>query len=192
MSYSIKVGLLGDPAVGKTSLGKRYVDNKFTQEYKSTIGTEIYVKEFLIDQMTCKCVIWDLSGAEAFAKLRLRYLKGMDGGLVIFDKTRVISIEENILPWAFELIEMQIRKNIPLAILGNKGDIASIEKINENEMIKKLKDLFGYNTIKYFTTSALTGENVQEAFEWLVDEATNNYMNKTRISSSTLNELEED
>lgn len=180
MSFSIKVGLLGDPAVGKTSLGKRYVDDTFSQEYKTTIGTDIYVKEFKLDDMICKCVVWDLSGADAFASLRLKYLKGMDGGLVVFDQTRAISIENNILPWAFELIEMQIRKNIPLAILGNKSDIGAIENINEDEMIGKLKDIFGYNTIKYFPTSALTGENVQEAFNWLVNEITNNYLNRNK------------
>ena len=178
MSFSIKVGLLGDPAVGKTALGKRYVDDMFSLEYKTTIGTDVYVKDFKIDQMICKCVIWDLSGSKAFANLRLRYLKGMDGGLVVFDQTKAFSIEDNIMPWAFELIEMQISKNIPLAILGNKNDISTNTKINGDKIIKSLKDQFGYETIKYFTTSALTGQNVKEAFNWLIDQITNNYLNK--------------
>ena len=171
MSFSIKLGLLGDPAAGKTSLGRKYVDDTFTEEYLPTIGLDVYFKEYQFRNYTCNCAFWDMSGYAAFANLRLQYLKGMNGAAVLFDTNRAFTVDGNILPWIVELIEMQIQENLPLAIIGNKSDLEAFEQINETEMIDKLAKQIKTNKIKYFSTSALTGQNVDEAFSWLIEQA---------------------
>ncbi len=171
MSFSIKLGLLGDPAAGKTSLGRKYVDDTFTEEYLPTIGLDVYFKEYKFRNYTCNCAFWDMSGYAAFANLRLQYLKGMNGAAVLFDMNRAFTIDGNILPWIVELIEMQIQENIPLAIIGNKNDLEAFKQINETDIIDKLVKQLKSNKIKYFSTSALTGQNVDEAFNWLIEQA---------------------
>jgi small GTP-binding protein len=169
MSFELKIGLLGDPATGKTSLGKRYTDASFSADYKATVGVDIYFKEIHNKDGVVKLVIWDMSGNKSFAIIRSSYLQGLNGVLIIFDTSRSFSVDGNILPWVFELLQIQIRKNLPLAVIGNKSDISIFEKINDEEIINELKSIYKFERIKYFTTSALTGENVEAAFSWLIE-----------------------
>ena len=168
MVYTLKIGLLGDPAVGKTSLGKRYTEGSFSKEYKSTIGVDVYYKEIKYQNMTVNSVIWDMSGQKSFAAIRSNYLIGLNGVLIVFDTSRAFTVDGNIIPWVIELVQIQLRRDMPLAVIGNKSDISILEKINHEEIILELQDLINFDNIKYFTTSAMTGENVEEAFTWLV------------------------
>ena len=170
MSFSIKIGLLGDPAAGKTSLGKRYVDHTFTQDYKATVGIDIYHKEYLKKDKIINSAIWDMSGHKAFSQLRSQYLQGLNGVLIIFDSSRAFTIEGNIIPWVFELLKIQIRSNLPLAVIGSKNDIKAIQEINDDIILTELKKVHNFEIIKYFSTSALSGDNVEKAFAWLIDQ----------------------
>lgn len=170
MTFSVKIGLLGDPAAGKTSLGRRYVDNTFTHEYKGTVGIDIYHKEYINNEKIINTAIWDMSGHKAFSRLRSQYLQGLNGVLIIFDSSRAFTIEGNIIPWIFELLQIQIKSNLPLAVIGNKNDIKAIQEVNDEKILTELKKIHNFEIIKYFSTSALSGDNVEEAFMWLIDQ----------------------
>ena len=64
-----------------------------------------------------------------------------------------------------------MRGSIPLAILGNKSDLDAIQKVETSKIIEEIKDQFDLAAIKYFTTSAKTGANVNEAFDWLIEQS---------------------
>jgi small GTP-binding protein len=170
-AFNIKIGLLGDSAVGKTSLGTRYVDDSFSKDYKPTIGIDIYYKKFEFKESMGRISLWDMSGFKRFSSLRNKYLKGLNGGIVIFDSTRAFSLDGNILPWIYELLEIQVRGSIPLAIIGNKSDLDAVQKVETSKIIEDIKDQFNLAAIKYFTTSAKTGSNVTEAFDWLIEQS---------------------
>ena len=175
-AFNIKIGLLGDSAVGKTSLGTRYVDDTFSKDYKPTIGIDIYYKKFEFGKSTGRISLWDMSGFKRFSSLRNKYLKGLNGGIVIFDGTRAFTIEGNLLPWIYELLEIQVRGSIPLAIIGNKSDLDTFKKVKSDEVetkvMNRIKDQFTLDApVKYFKTSALTGENVNDGFDWLIEQS---------------------
>ena len=84
-----KVCLLGDFAVGKTSMVRRYVEGKFDDKYLSTIGVKISRKVLERDGYTLNLLIWDLAGGEDFEEISQRYLLGAVGALIVCDLTRV-------------------------------------------------------------------------------------------------------
>ena len=89
IDYIVKICLLGEAAVGKTSLVYRSIENKFRDNYKSTLGVNLLKKDMVLDDYGgVSCQIWDLGGQESFRSLRKLYLEGANGALVIFDTTK--------------------------------------------------------------------------------------------------------
>ncbi len=155
-----KICLIGDFAVGKTSLTARFVKNIFSEKYLSTVGVKVDAKEIVMDSETIlKLLIWDIAGKDKFTTLDNNYLKGSAGYLLVADSTRKDTIDT-----AFELYEhMQMNfNNIPFCMLINKIDLTK-ERELENSQINNI------NAKKWslFVTSAKTGENVDTAFHEL-------------------------
>ncbi len=164
-----KIVLLGDGAVGKTSLIKRFVTNKFDDKYLSTVGTKVTEKDLLLIeegriQTNLKLLIWDFMGQKGFRKIEKSGLKGTGGALVVYDVSRaatLASVEEYWLPCLYEAVP-----GVPIVFLGNKIDLLSgIEKnSSEATSIGDFQNMVNrYKATGYFT-SALTGENVENAF----------------------------
>jgi small GTP-binding protein len=87
--YVIKICLLGEANVGKTSLVYRFIENQFRDNYKSTLGVNLLKKDLNIEGYGgVAATIWDLGGQESFRSLRKLYLEGANGALVIFDWTQ--------------------------------------------------------------------------------------------------------
>lgn len=176
-NYFIKLVLLGDGAVGKTSIRRNYLGQGFTDEHMMTIGADFAAidKYFEFGEKKFKITfqIWDLAGQSTFNNVRAMYYKGCFGGLLIFDRTRPSSFE-NIDNWVQEMTKNNTRGNVPLILLGNKADlvetaeeVVSHESVEEylaklNKIVEKLPF-----DIAYFDTSALTGHNIDVAFELL-------------------------
>ena len=159
-----KVVLLGDPAVGKTSLFIRYLDNKFDEHYKPTLGFDISVKKISTIRAEFSLAIWDIAGTEQFKSLRGSYLDGAQGSIIVCDVTRPGTLN-NIPYWNETCMEMT--GNIPTIVVGNKIDLkeyVKIEKENLEEMAKEI------NAVAVFESSAKTGENVQEIFQELTEQ----------------------
>ena len=156
--YIIKVCLLGEANVGKTSLLYRYIENKFRDNYKATLGVNLLKKEANIEGYGLITIqIWDLGGQESFKSLRKLYLEGANGALVIFDMTKIKTFEK-LSDWVGDFIEA--RGNQPLLLVGNKTDLKDNIKVSENEA----NDFASKNGMDFIMTSAKTGENVEVAF----------------------------
>lgn len=155
-----KICLLGDFSVGKTSLVRRFVYNKFEDDYHSTIGVNIARKTIELDEMTVKLLIWDLAGGDDYSNMTTGYLKGAAGIIHVCDITRRLSFD------AFDIYTRQIKKAglSPCQLLiGNKFDLLDEREISEEKMAHKSEEL----GVSFTYTSAKTGEGVEEAFRWL-------------------------
>lgn len=156
MSVSKKVILIGHFGVGKSSLVKRFVHQKFSDQYVTTIGVKIDKKTIVIDGLEVNMIIWDIAGEDSQQKVPASYRLGAHGALYVFDMTRP-STYENLSQELGYLDE--IIPNVPIQILGNKTDLLS-----ESEQEEVLSKIPSYDIFK---TSAKTGEHVDEAFELL-------------------------
>ncbi len=158
-----KVVLLGDFATGKTSLIRRYVDHEFSDEYLSTIGVKISKKIIPLEEGNTKLeiqlMIWDIEGSQSSKVINPAYIMGAHGLLIVADITKKNSIE-NI---GIHLEDcMKITKNIPIFLTLNKLDL--VEDSQRLELtLSNLKSM--YPEFEYiYTTSAKTGENVEDIF----------------------------
>lgn len=161
--YLLKIVLLGDPAVGKTSLVKRYVDNMFRMDYMMTIGTDIRTKLISINDEIVKLVIWDLGGQPLFQDVRATYCKGANGAVLAFDLTRQKTLTD-LHGWA-ETVWRFVGK-VPLAVVGTKADLKSIRETS----IERALDFARLTGARVFETSAKTGEGVEKTFNHIVRE----------------------
>ncbi|MGQ4873029.1 MAG: Rab family GTPase [Promethearchaeia archaeon] len=159
--FIIKICLLGEANVGKTSLVYRYIENSFKENYKSTLGVNLLKKEMNIEgygEITAQ--IWDLGGQESFKSLRKLYLEGANGALVIYDVTNRKSFDK-LDEWINSFREA--RGDQPLILIGNKSDLKDLIKVEQKEAEKYAEK----HNMDLVITSAKTGENVEQSFETL-------------------------
>ena len=157
--WKLKICLLGDKAVGKTSTIRRFVYNVFDEKYQSTIGTTIDKKDIEVDDKKVTLMVWDILGEEGFDTLRSMYFKGAKGALFVADATNKESLD-NIDKWLSAVYDTNGK--IPVVILCNKWD-KKYKEISWDE-IKVIADRY---SCEFLITSAKTGENVEEAFQIL-------------------------
>eukprot|EP00931_Biecheleriopsis_adriatica_P077259 TRINITY_DN5085_c0_g1_i3.p1 TRINITY_DN5085_c0_g1~~TRINITY_DN5085_c0_g1_i3.p1 ORF type:complete len:212 (+),score=45.75 TRINITY_DN5085_c0_g1_i3:99-734(+) len=160
----LKVIILGDSSVGKTSLMNQYVNKKFTQQYKATIGADFLTKEVMIDEKLVTLQIWDTAGQEKFQSLGVAFYRGADCCVLVHDLTAPKTFE-SLESWRDEfLIQAGPRDpdNFPFVVLGNKADLESKRKVTRARAEQWCKSK---NDIPYYETSALTAQNVEEAFQ---------------------------
>jgi len=159
-SFKYKICILGEAAVGKTSLIYRFIEDKFKEDYKSTLGVNLLTKEFELENYgVVGFQIWDLGGQDSFKRLRKMYLEGSRGALIVFDVTKRESFEK-IDGWV--QIFKEIRGDAPIFLIGNKIDLKDKIKVEEKEAQDFAKGEMGL-----ILTSAKTGENVDKAFHEL-------------------------
>jgi small GTP-binding protein len=154
-----KICLLGDFAIGKTSLVRRFIYNMFDDRYFNTIGVNISRKEVpLSEEATMRLLIWDLSSNERFEKNRSDYLHGTSGALLVCDLSRPDTLKVLKSYYVDHLY-----KNNPqsfVVVIGNKIDLVP----PDCEAIGLVMDLAAELKAPYQITSAKTGENVEAAF----------------------------
>jgi small GTP-binding protein len=156
--FRYKIIVCGDPSVGKTSTVLRFTDNAFKRSYIPTIGVNISEKVVQYKDASIKFVLWDIAGQAKFQKMRSYFYKGADGQLLVFDLTNPGTFD-NIPKWQAD-IKGCLNFDLPGLILGNKNDLID-QRIVNSVQIKSLAEALH---LGYFETSALTGENVHEAF----------------------------
>jgi len=162
--YHLKVIIIGDPAVGKTSLVIKYVSNRFNKDYRSTIGTNIYSKEILLaNNQKIFLNLWDIAGQERWARIREKYYYGSKGAIIVGDLTRPKTFV-HIKDFWIQDIKKYFSK-IPIILVGNKNDLESKMSLKKVEKLGNEID-----AISGIITSAKTGENVEEAFKILSEE----------------------
>ena len=158
-----KILLLGDSTVGKTCFLLRYVDDSFLDLHMATIGLDYRLKTLILEeQKIVKVQLWDTAGQDKFRAITRNYYKGASGIILIFDVTNVKSYE-NIKKWINEIKE-EISEKVAILLIGNKIDNVQERKISK-EQGDKLASEIG---VKFFETSAKTGEGINESVFFLV------------------------
>jgi len=181
----LKVIILGDSNVGKTCLMNQYVNNKFSKQYKATIGADFLTKEVTIDDKIVTLQIWDTAGQERFQSLGVAFYRGADCCLLCYDITNSPSFE-NLNSWREEFLlhaSPQNPNQFPFVVIGNKLDLANKRQVQEKQaqMFCESKDM------PLFECSALDATRVEEAFrkiaeQALVQEATNPAVKITTVN----------
>ncbi|UCE37636.1 MAG: GTP-binding protein [Thermoplasmata archaeon] len=176
MAIKKKIVLLGDSAVGKTSLIRRYVFNQFKDSYIATIGTKITRKELKIQRphhsVDLTFVIWDVIGREGYHGLHARTFAGISGAILVADLTRKETLENLERYWIPLLLK--VVDNVPLIFACNKSDLVG-EYEFEPEDITKMAERYNGRIARIlpkglsisYSTSAKTGSNVEHTFESL-------------------------
>ncbi|QLL31392.1 hypothetical protein HG536_0B02550 [Torulaspora globosa] len=158
---SIKLVLLGEAAVGKSSIVLRFVSDDFTENKEPTIGAAFLTQRVNIGDETVKFEIWDTAGQERFASLAPMYYRNAQAALVVYDVTKPQSFIK-ARHWVKELHE-QASKGIIIALVGNKIDV--LESGEERKVAREEAErLAEEESLLYFETSAKSGENVNEVF----------------------------
>jgi len=161
----LKIIILGDSGVGKTSLMNQYVNRKFSPQYKATIGADFLTKEVMIDDKLVTLQIWDTAGQERFQSLGVAFYRGADCCVCVYDVTAPKSFE-SLDSWRDEFLIQASPRNpddFPFVVLGNKVDVDKVQRkipqTRADAWAKKHKV-----PIPYYETSAKTAENVEQAF----------------------------
>lgn len=171
----LKVIILGDSGVGKTSLMQQFVNQKFSQQYKATIGADFLTKEVTIHGKPVTLQIWDTAGQERFQLLGVAFYRGADCCVLCFDVTNEKSLN-NLTSWRDEfLVQLNVQNpaDFPFMIIGNKIDVDDSKKIQG--LPKKLQQAahnhLGGLDYPVFQTLAKDGINVEQAFEVVAEMA---------------------
>lgn len=166
-----KIVIIGEPAVGKTALRRRFMGQGFDFNYMVTIGAD-----FAIYRHSDKEIfqIWDLAGQDSFSLVREGYYKGAHGAIIVFDISRPDTFEK-VADWIDEVQKNLKGQLIPFVLVGNKADLReSVGKwaVTEDEgkqYADQLSEWSGFD-VPYIESSALTGLNVTNVFTDLIDE----------------------
>jgi small GTP-binding protein len=160
-----KVIVIGDPAVGKTSLLANFATNQFEEKYLPTVGVSILKETIELEDhdATINLMFWDIAGQPQFYMLHRPYFNGADGILLVFDTTRS-STFSNVHNWYSSAVKFGL-SGVPRILIGNKVDLKEERKI----ILPMAEHLSEKLNAPYFETSALTGENVKIVFQKIAE-----------------------
>ena len=169
--HLFKILIIGESGVGKTCFLLRYAENSFVANHLLTIGIDFKIKVIEIEGKNIKLQIWDTAGQDRFRTITKTYYKGSHGVILVYDVCDERSFG-NVKNWVNQ-IEQNAKSSICKVLVGNKCDKA--ERVITEEQGRKLAE--EYN-MKFYETSAKTGQNVEEAFTYLTGEILKIYKNK--------------
>lgn len=155
-----KLIVIGDPAVGKTSLINQFVTRRFSKDYLPTLGISITNQLYKMqgfDNKLLNFMIWDLAGQKFFKRVRKAYYQAANAAFLMYDITRRTTFE-NIESWYNDLRE--VIPKIPVVIIGNKSDLTEERQVETHEG----QELARKFHCSFMETSAKSGENVKDAF----------------------------
>ena len=163
---SKKICLIGDFGVGKSSLIRRFVEGRFSEQYLSTIGVTISRKKVIVSakdkqqEQTVQLLIWDIEGKTKFQKISPSYLKSAQGVIIVADCTRPDTIEH--ISSHLDLAYSVNPQGIKLSIVFNKVDLIDLNLYQNLRQHSQFLNKFP--VIPIYNTSAKTGKNVEVMF----------------------------
>ncbi len=175
-----KVVLLGDSAVGKTSLMNRFIKNAFDDSYISTVGAKVSKKVVNVSfdnvDYAVSFMLWDIIGSEGYKSTQSRHIAGLNGAIIVADLSRPETIQKLEEYWIPLLNETTAGVMPPILFVGNKLDLVDAEasfkalteftemdsRVRQEDIVDKFKALQ-----PYVVTSAKTGHGVEEGFSTL-------------------------
>ena len=156
----LKLVLVGDSAVGKSSLILRYVRDSFNEREDSTIGACFFTRTVELDDARVRFEIWDTAGQERYHSLAPMYYRGADAILVVYDISSEKSFE-GAKNWVWEIEQKACNPDkITIALLGNKADLDD-QRVVDYESAQTYAE---ENSLMFMETSAKTAMNVKEIF----------------------------
>jgi Ras-related protein Rab-7A len=166
----LKIVIIGDSSVGKTTLLQQYLNGKVIGNAKPTIGADFSKKETMIDNQVVTLQIWDTAGQEKFQSLGYAFYRGADCCVLVYDITNRKTFE-NLTKWKQGFIDNAAPddpKTFPFVVLGNKIDRESERKVDGKEG----KEWCDANSgIPFYETSAKEGISVEQAFHEIARKA---------------------
>jgi len=167
-----KIIVVGDPAVGKSSLLRKFSSEKFETEYIPTVGVNIVKEQIAIKDnngkdISVSLMLWDIAGQPQFYMLHRPYFNGADGIMLVYDITRSSSFS-NINNWWQTCVKYAL-SSAPRILIGNKIDLK-----DERKIIKPMAEHLSQKiSAQFYETSALSGENVKALFKKMAELAMN-------------------
>ncbi|MHA1477724.1 MAG: Rab family GTPase [Promethearchaeota archaeon] len=161
----VKVTVIGDGSVGKTSLIQKFTQGIFKTDYVKTIGAQLTNYETEIDEYRIELIFWDIAGQDNFHFLRPSFYRGSKAAIIVY------SLEENdlgkrsfnhITTWHKDV--KQFCGEIPVVLFANKVDLINEQNLDKTKIQKLVKEL---NFLGYYITSAKTGQGLDDAFDAL-------------------------
>ena len=159
---TVKLLLVGDTCVGKTSLLLQYTENTFVEDHGATIGVEYKIKMFQYRDFQVKLQIWDTAGQERFHSITNNFFHNADGILFVYDITNAKSFE-GVKNWIDEASE--VGDYFKRIIIGNKCDLEDKRQVS----LKELKELADKEKVNFYETSAKNNINLKEVFNKIVE-----------------------
>ena len=161
-TYIFKVLLIGEAAVGKTSLTLKFVHGKFKSDYLLTVGMEPYSKYLNIGNDIATLSIWDIAGQQRFDVFRTMFFRGAKAALLVFDLTRPATLSK-LEDWHDDLVK-NAGKDVLKILVGNKNDLVDLRSVPKKDSMAFAKKI---KALTYIETSAKTGDNVNESFHMI-------------------------
>ena len=170
MTY--KTVLIGDGAVGKTSIRRTYMGKEFISSHLATIGVDFAQKHIQTENETVRFIVWDLAGQPTFERVRRHYYQGSNSLILVYS---VVDREtfDNASKWLVEAYKY-MGQLPPTAVIGNKIDLRWEHPREDIVSVKEGQEFTEYFIEKldvdaiFMETSALTGENIQDMFTELI------------------------
>ena len=168
---TLKLAILGDSAVGKTTIIETYMDVEFNEDFISTIGWDRKKTSIILDDgKEMELSIWDTAGQERYHSVAVKVIKQVQGIIIVFDVTKKESFK-NVVDW-LQVIDDNFT-DVSLILFGNKCDLEDKREVTEEEAIKFAKE----NNLKYLETSAKTKINIKEGISLIANEVYKKYKN---------------
>ncbi|MHA2006012.1 MAG: Rab family GTPase [Promethearchaeota archaeon] len=160
--WALKLAVLGDSAVGKTSLINKYISGTFTESYKSTLGVNILTKDIVIAELSSeiRLILWDIAGQDKYELTRQLFFEGCHGSLLVYDISREPTFKHIKSKWV-EDFKNYARPDGIYCLVGNKTDLVESRAVLFEEGKSLSEEL---NATEFIETSAKSGDNVEEAF----------------------------
>jgi len=156
-----KLVLLGDAAVGKSSLLMRFLQNKFSDGIETTVGAAFSTKTIESRNRQVKFEIWDTAGQERFRSLAPMYYRGASSAVVVYDQTNPVTFDR-AKDWVRQVSQTSANPNIVIALAANKCDVAEELRAVPLETAEAFAEQEG---LLFLETSAKSGRNVARLFE---------------------------
>ena len=177
--FEAHIVTLGNGQVGKTSIILRYIDDRFSANYLSTIGIDSKIKKIKMPNgEQIKVKISDTAGQERFRSIASNYLKKANGILLVYDITCHESFSD------INKLLQEINKNEsnkPMVLIGNKSDLEEKREVPKEEGMGYAKNVA--KNIPFYETSCKTGDNVDKAIMDLVNQIYNKYSSNNKIEN---------
>ena len=181
----IKVVVVGDSGVGKTSLLQRVALNNFHIGIQPTVAGMVFTKSIRVLNKRCTVnfVLWDTAGQERYRSISRMYYQDAAAVIIVYNVTEMKSFE-NAKLW-LEEIKAKTREDPIIGLIGNKSDLVIEEKVDVNEAQRFAKE----KELKFSLVSAKTGEGILDAFQEIACELLEKNIINTNTNKARLNKL---